>query len=174
MHIQKEMSNVDDDIVMTAQLISKCTEELVSMDASLRTKNRVDRFVKCGISPCFPASELDMHRQTSEEHNLFGERVGLAPRTPRNFHVDTWRAPHTHEVQHHLQLSRRYCERTASDGKTGTCVRCADVTGPFAASRSARISRMPRYETDMRIAAGKRPSTVAPAMLQNALLRYPP
>jgi hypothetical protein len=165
---------VDDDIVMTSQLISKCTEDLASIEASLRTKNRVDRFVKCRISPRFPASELDVHGQASDEHNLFGERVGLAPRTPRNFHVDTWRALHTHEVQHHLQLSRRYCERTALDGKTGTSVRCADVTGPFAASRSARISRMPRYETDMRIAAGKRPSTVAPAMLQNALLRYPP
>lgn len=167
---------MDDDIVMTAQLISKCTEELASIDASLRTKNRVDRFVKCGISPRFPASELDMHRQASEEQNR------RAPRDPRNFHVDTWRAPHTHEVrdcgrarlQHHLQLCRWYCERTAFDGKTGTSVMCADVTGPFAASRSVRISRMPRYETDMRIAAGKRPSTVAPAMLQNALLRYPP
>jgi len=174
MHIQKEMSNVDDDIVMTAQLISKCTEELASIDASLRTKNRVGRFVKCGINPRFPASELDMHRQVSEHDLFIWERVGLAPRTPRNFHVDTWRAPRTHEVQQHLQLSRSYCERTALDGKAGTGVRCADVTGPFAASRSARISRMPRYETDMRIAAGKRPSTVAPAMLQNALLRYPP
>jgi hypothetical protein len=130
------MSNVDDDIVMTSQLISKCTEDLASIEASLRTKNRVDRFVKCRISPRFPASELDVHGQASDEHNLFGERVGLAPRTPRNFHVDTWRALHTHEVQHHLQLSRRYCERTALDGKTGTSVRCADVTGPFAASQN--------------------------------------
>jgi hypothetical protein len=81
---------------MTSQLISKCTEDLASIEASLRTKNRVDGFAKCRISPRFPASELDVHGQASEEHNLFGERVGLAPRTPRNFHVDTWRALHTH------------------------------------------------------------------------------